>query len=65
MPASETPTNNARTALSSPRAKRWRVVCDCEFMALFRLPQNSKLFYSFSITSIFRHMHGALNVGKK
>jgi len=33
--------------------------------ALFRLPQNSKFFHSLSITSIFRRMHGALNVGKK
>ena len=33
--------------------------------ALFRLPQNFKFFHSLCITLIFRHMYGALNVGKK
>ena len=33
--------------------------------ALFRLPQNSKFFYSLFITSIFSRMYGVLNIGKK
>jgi hypothetical protein len=33
--------------------------------ALFSLPQSSKFFHSLSITSIFNHLHGVLNVGKK
>jgi hypothetical protein len=32
--------------------------------ALFSLPQ-SKFFHSLSITLIFNHLHGVLNVGKK
>ena len=39
--------------------------CFFESRALFRLTQNSKFFHSLSITSIFGHMYGALNVGKK
>jgi len=34
-------------------------------LALFRLPSNSKFFYSLFITSVFGRMNGALNVGKK
>ena len=41
------------------------VSIQCDIWALFRSHQNSKFFYSFSITLIFRHMYGALNVDKK
>ena len=41
------------------------IVLRSMFRALFRYPQNSKFFHFLSITSIFNHFHGALNVGKK
>jgi len=36
-----------------------------ESWAWFRLPQSSKFFHSFFITSIFGRMHGVLNIDKK
>jgi hypothetical protein len=36
-----------------------------EFQPLFTSLPNSKFLHSLSITLIFRHMHGAFNVGKK